>query len=188
MAAKLVDYIRQYDNVVDESLCTRIINQFNDSDFIRIDQDKRPSFYELNISKLYLDKVPEWRDVQESLSKTFIGVVENYMNSLDIAVDFPDKYAFEEFRAKMYRNNGCDEFADHVDVGNYNSARRFLVLFLYLNDVVDGGDTNFPVLQHSVQPKRGSILVFPPTWQYRHAGRPPISDKKYILGTYLHYV
>ena len=45
---------------------------------------------------------------------------------------------------KMYNNNDYDEFKDHVDVGNHDSARRFLVCFLYLNDVAIGGQTEFP--------------------------------------------
>ena len=102
--------------------------------------------------------------------------------------DFPAKYSFEEFRIKQYDNNGNDQFRDHVDVGDYNSARRFLVIFLYLNDVNVGGQTNFPKLDYAVSPKCGRILIFPSTWQYRHSGLPPEDDKKYIVGTYLHYL
>ena len=59
---------------------------------------------------------------------------------------------------------------------------------LYLNDVAEGGETSFSNLQLSVSPKRGRILIFPPTWMFRHAGLPPVSSDKYILGTYLHYL
>ena len=62
------------------------------------------------------------------------------------------------------------------------------MLFVYLNSVVTGGETNFPRLDYAVQPKCGRILVFPATWQYRHAGLKPQSDKKYIVGSYLHYL
>ena len=34
--------------------------------------------------------------------------------------------------------NDKDEFKEHVDVGDYASARRFLVFFLYLNDNFGG--------------------------------------------------
>ena len=81
-----------------------------------------------------------------------------------------------------------DQFKDHVDVGDYNSARRFLVMFLYLNTVEVGGQTTFPRLGESVSPQTGRVLMFPANWQYRHAGLPPESDKKYIVGTYLHYL
>ena len=77
---------------------------------------------------------------------------------------------------------------DHVDVGDHNSARRFLVMFLYLNTVEVGGQTMFPRLGESISPQTGRVLMFPANWQYRHAGLPPESDNKYIVGTYLHYL
>ena len=87
----------------------------------------------------------------------------------------------------MKLNNNYDQFKDHVDVQDYASARRFLVGFLYLNDVEEGGETSFPKLNFDISAKCGTILLFPPTWQYRHAGKPPVSNNKYIVGTYLHY-
>ena len=77
---------------------------------------------------------------------------------------------------------------DHVDVGSYDSAMRFLVLFVYLNDVEEGGGTEFPELDLTVTPKCGTMLLFPSTWTYLHRGNTPISNDKYILGSYLHYV
>ena len=188
MATELKDYIRCYDNVVDESFCKEIIESFNTSDFEYLDREQRPSFSELNISQRYLAKDPKWMGVQAKVQNHFIDAIELYMKTLDLGPDFPSQYAFEEFRIKMYNANEYDQFKDHVDVGNYNSARRFLVCFLYLNDVKIGGHTNFPKIHHSIAPKCGRILLFPATWQFRHSGMIPLSDKKYIVGTYLHYV
>ena len=188
MATKLLDYIRLYDSMVDDSLCQKIIKTFNESEFSYTDSDQRPSFSELNISKRFMEKDPKWVAIQDKLTDVFADTAEQYMNQLDVAADFPARYAFEEHRLKMYNNNGYDQFKPHVDVGNYNSARRFLVCFLYLNDITSGGETDFPRLNYKVQPKCGTILLFPATWQWRHAGLPPVSDKKYIVGTYLHYV
>ena len=106
---------------------------------------------------------------------------------MDVGPDFPAQYGFEQFRMKMYDNNGKDQFKDHVDVGDHASAKRFLVMFLYLNDVKEGGETNFPNLNVAIKPKCGRILLFPANWQYRHSGLPPVSSQKYIVGSYLHY-
>ena len=38
---------------------------------------------------------------------------------------------------------------------------RILTAFLYLNDVEQGGGTNFPELDITVMPKRGRILLWP---------------------------
>ena len=66
----------------------------------------------------------------------------------------------EEDRLKYYKNNNYDQFKDHVDVGDYNSARRFLVCFLYLNDVKEGEKPSFQTGLHN-PPECGKILVFP---------------------------
>ena len=188
MVDKLTDYIKCYDGLVDEDFCTEIREAFDSTDHEYLDREQRPSFHELNISQKYLEKDPKWISIQTKVQNVFIDAVELYMQSLDLGPDFPAKYAFEQFRIKMYEDNDYDQFKDHVDVGDYNSARRFLVGFLYLNDVTVGGHTNFPKLEYSVSPVCGRILLFPATWQWRHSGLPPVSSKKYILGTYLHYV
>ncbi len=137
-----------------------------------------------NFGELYEN--PESAGLQQA--KFFLSYQHQigHMDGTDQAgQEFDDSY--EEFRMKMYENNNYDQFKDHVDVQDYASARRFLVGFLYLNDVEVGGETSFPKLNFDISAKCGTILLFPPTWQYRHAGRPPVSNNKYIVGTYLHY-
>jgi len=188
MGTKLVDYIKTYNGLVTETFCRNVIETFHESNGEYIDREHRPSFTELNISKKFLEKDYAWTGIQKQLTDTFIEAVEMYMNDLDLGPDFPAKYAFEEHRLKHYKNNNYDQFKDHVDVGDYNSARRFLVCFLYLNDVKEGGETKFSKLDYAISPECGKILVFPATWQWRHAGLPPVSGPKYIVGTYLHYI
>ena len=187
---KLTDYIKVYDNVCDESFCQEIVEAFEseEGNQVFIDRKKRPTFTEMNISQQYAKNNYVWMPIQKQVQTIFIEYVSNYMEELDLGADFPAKYAFEEYRVKRYREKSNDEFADHVDVGDYNSARRFLVCFLYLNDVEAGGETTFPKLSYSVTPKCARMLIFPPNWMYRHAGRPVTEGKKYILGTYLHYL
>ena len=189
MATELKDYIRCYDEVVDKEFCRDVITRFeSDAEYQeRIDREKRPSFTELNISKRFLAEDKNWIDIQQKIKSLFVDYVQLYMSDLDVSVDFPARYAFEEFRIKKY-NTSADEFKDHVDVGDHASARRFLVCFLYLNTVENGGSTDFPKLDYSIQPQCGRILMFPSTWMYRHAGRPVELGKKYIAGSYLHYL
>ena len=187
---RLKDYIKVYDNICDKETCNGIVDLFESQEehHSYIDRLTRPTFTEMNISQRYAAKDVAWMGFQKEVQAMFVEAVSTYMDELDIAPDFPAKYAFEEFRVKRYRHNSTDEFADHVDVGDYNSARRFLVCFLYLNDVDDGGTTDFPKLNHAITPKCARILVFPPNWMYRHAGRPVTKGTKYILGSYLHYL
>ena len=38
---------------------------------------------------------------------------------------------------------------------------RLMTVFLYLNDVEEGGGTDFPTLGVTVEPKRGRALIWP---------------------------
>ena len=187
---RLTDYVQVYDDICDEETCNQIVEAFESQKekHVYIDRLKRPTFTEMNVSQEYLKRDVTWMSIQQQIQAYFIESVSRYMSDLDLGADFPSKYAFEEYRIKRYRQQSDDEFADHVDVGDYNSARRFLVCFLYLNDVEGGGTTDFPKLEHTITPKCARILMFPPNWMYRHAGRPVTKGTKYILGSYLHYM
>ena len=101
---------------------------------------------------------------------------------------FPERFGVEEFRIKCY-NEGEDCFSQHVDVGDATSSKRFLSLLFYLNDDFGGGNTVFKLPDKlAVKPVQGDVLIFPPTWQYPHEGKPVIDGTKYIMSTYLHYV
>ena len=86
-----------------------------------------------------------------------------------------------------YSATAGDRFDTHIDVGNHESARRFVSFFMYMNDVTEGGETFFEQLDYKVTAKCGRIVMFPPMWMFPHAGLPPVSDDKYIVTTYLHY-
>eukprot|EP00729_Bicosta_minor_P007850 gene7850-5504_t len=58
-------------------------------------------------------------------------------------------------------------FGDHTDFflpgatdGDLNSGQRVFTCFLYLNDDFDGGETIFPLLNLTVVPKKGSMVLW----------------------------
>jgi hypothetical protein len=85
---------------------------------------------------------------------------------------------------KRYRSGGAERFQLHFDAIHHVSS-RYLVLLWYLNDVEAGGETRFPQLELSVDPRAGRLLMFPPYWMYQHEGMPPLAGEKYILSAYL---
>ena len=55
--------------------------------------------------------------------------------------------------------------SQHHDYGFYHLERQFgpriITFFLYLNDVDEGGETEFPLLGLKVTPKKGKALLWP---------------------------
>ena len=91
-------------------------------------------------------------------------------------------------RIKKYEPSSDDRFDIHVDVQDHQTSKRYLAFLTYLNDDFFGGETDFPYNKLTVRPKTGTVLVFPPTWQYPHRGLPvKKGEPKYIMSTYLHY-
>ena len=64
----------------------------------------------------------------------------------------------------------------HVEVLN-----RVLAWSIYLNDVDEGGETEFLYQSERVKAKKGKIVIFPAGFMHTHRGNPPISNEKYIL-------
>lgn len=127
-----------------------------------------------------------WGDLYDGLKEATHHAVKRYKQDCPTAV-FPEEYGLEEFRLKRYDHTKDERFDYHVDVMSHKSAKRFLVLFWYLNTVEKGGETFFPIMNLKVKPVQGTLLMFPPMWMYPHAGLKPLSNTKYIVGTYLHY-
>ena len=76
-----------------------------------------------------------------------------------------------------------------VEDAHRRRGGRILTLFMYLNNVEEGGETRFrfePSMQEiAIKPKAGSVVCFPPTWQYPHMGCTPISGPKYVISSYV---
>ena len=66
------------------------------------------------------------------------------------------------------------------DATRYHSL-RILTFILYLNDVDDGGETEFLYLSKRVQPKTGRMVIWPAGFTHTHRGNPPLKGDKYIV-------
>ncbi|MEL0207665.1 MAG: 2OG-Fe(II) oxygenase [Gammaproteobacteria bacterium] len=62
---------------------------------------------------------------------------------------------------------------------------RLLVFSVYLNNVEEGGETEFLHQKQRVQPKTGRIVIWPAGFPYLHRGNPPLSGEKYILTSWM---
>ena len=181
------NFVKIYDNVIDEKSCKGLIEKFE------ISQDKYETINEkdeedrISFKQLLLVQSEEWKTVHDEMVKLFQAYIEQYKKECNISTKmWPEKYGYETIRMKRYLANDYDRFDYHVDVKDYATARRFLAFFIYLNDVEEGGETEF--LFGRVQPKMGRLIMFPPMWPWFHAGRKPVSGTKYFIHSYCHYV
>jgi hypothetical protein len=169
--------IKLYDNVISASLCSSLIESYSKEEAI-VRDTKGYSFSEINI--------------RESLSfKLYRSEVYHAMEAVHKQYSsehpfFPISVNYESPRIKRYEQE-TGYFDWHIDAANSQTCNRILVMFFYLNDVESGGETLFDLGCHqsSVKPKAGSVLCFPPTWEYPHKGCTPLSSPKYVISSYV---
>ena len=75
----------------------------------------------------------------------------------------------------------------HCDADGMRSSRRMIVSMLYLNTVEKGGETEFLHQSMRVQPKQGTLVLFPTYWTHPHRGNPPLEGNKYIINSWLEF-
>lgn len=76
-----------------------------------------------------------------------------------------------------------------------SSGPRILTFFLYLSDVEEGGETDFPNINLRVTPKKGKAVLWPSTYSHmpsrqdprtHHAALPVIRGTKYAANSWIH--
>ena len=182
---ELNDFIHIYENALESNICDILISIFDQTSdkHERFENEGKPNFTQFNLTE-NKEITSEVNQIHNHVIKNVFTYRDKYYEFVDTRV-FPKDHAFEQFRIKKYNPGGEDRFDTHVDVLDYSSSRRFLSFMWYLNDVETGGETVFKDL--TIQPKKGTLLIFPPLWLFPHKGNSPISESKYIMSTYLHY-
>lgn len=104
-----------------------------------------------------------------------------------------------EFMQTLYRLGALQAQKYDKGVGNYaywhcevypqaphnEALHRTLLYMYYLNDVAEGGETDFFYQQRSIQPKAGRMVIAPAYFTHTHRGRVPVSNDKYILTSWV---
>ena len=188
-------YIKVYDDVIDADSCNLLIGKFESAEedqyevIRQAERDKAIAFTQINLANN-----ADWASVQNGMLEVFQDYILHYINDCNIQPkQWPQTYGYEAIRIKRYRNNDYDRFDPHVDVMNAETSKRFLAFFIYLNDVDEGGETQFVQFKKpgthiplKIKPQQGRLLMFPPQWMYYHAGLKPVSNPKYLIHSYCH--
>ena len=75
----------------------------------------------------------------------------------------------------------------HTECSNLTCKDRIFVIQIYLNDVEEGGETEFLVQKKRIAPKQGRVVIFPGQYTHYHRGNPPLSGEKYVMNMWATY-
>jgi hypothetical protein len=124
------------------------------------------------------------RNYEKIIDNLFTEYFKKYHNGALNKLDFP---SCEEIMhgpvIHRYKPPNQGYHVWHCDWGPYNiqASRRMVVGMLYLNDVEEGGETEFLHQKVKIKPSQGTVVVFPTYFTHVHRGNAPISNTKYII-------
>jgi hypothetical protein len=128
--------------------------------------------------------VPFETPMFELMTKIWHMSYDSYLNIVERA-PIEDVY-FRDYSVRVYEKN-IGFFKPHVDQHAGGTVTRLFAIILYLNDVKEGGETEFGNLNIKVKPEKGKVLMFPCNFLYPHHANVPISDPKYIATAFINF-
>ena len=177
------DHILHKKGVLSQDDCDQIINYFESHEELHfegyVDGGVNPEKkIDTELGLYFYDKF-SW--VQNYLAQC----VEEYKKEYPY-VDRVELWNIDPgFKIQRYKPNE-GYFVAHCenagpDPDNKNADRRLLAWMIYLNDVREGGYTEFLTQNRKFQPRRGDILIWPAYFTHPHRGIVSKTEKKYIL-------
>lgn len=130
---------------------------------------------------------PKWKKIEVFLYKELNKALTNYTKELRNIISeyklLDNELSVNNFMIQKYKQNDGKYTYHHDFTVDYENNRCRVITFLwYLNDVVEGGETEFFGTNKCViRPEKGKLLLFPASWCFPHRGCMPLSGDKYII-------
>jgi len=178
-------------NLENKKLCNEIINFFEQNKILQKPgasglglnpKIKKTTDIRINPNDLEKPKFEIFKQYINELHKCFLNYQNQwpFLKSMIKTVDIP------AFNIQKYSSG--DHFASlHSERTTLSTLHRLFAWMTYLNDVDDGGQTNFSHYDIKIKPETGKTLIWPAEWTHAHTGEILKSGTKYIATGWMHF-
>ena len=168
----------------DLSICDDLIKLFDNSDNKTLGESGKGI-----VNKEVKDSLDLQLWIRDIIKYPILG---RYFKELGQAIDlYKKKYIFcdehvgewgiqEDFNIQKYKPSQAYH-SWHCEHGNIKSSKRHLVWMTYLNDVKQGGETEWYYQKLKVRPEKGLTVIWSADWTFTHKGHTTIDEDKYII-------
>jgi len=178
-------------NIKNDNLCEEIITLFEDNKPLQesgtvggLDQASAKKTTDIAISPNDLKNIKFkcLNDYIKELYKCF----NDYQDQWPFLKQMVQKVHIGSFNIQKYSPG--DHFSGvHTERTSLATSHRILAWMTYLNDVDDGGTTDFTHYDIKVKPETGKTLIWPSEWTHAHSGEILNSGTKYIVTGWIHF-
>lgn len=128
-----------------------------------------------------IDILPMWQ--QQPFLPYFIElgkVVEEYKKLYSYCDTYHDPWGIVEGVNIQRYNPGQGFHAYHCERTGWASAHRHMVFMTYLNDMTDGGETEWLYQKIKIKPEKGLTVIWSADFTFTHKGITSPTETKYI--------
>jgi len=170
-----------------DSLCNNLINYF----------ETNPNKFKGKIGSKGEVKISEKDSTDLSIKDFQVPIIKEYLTHLYFVIkEYQKQYIYSNigqsswslkpFNIQRYLpNEGFHIW--HTERQSVGSSLRHLTFMTYLNNVNDGGETEFFYQNLKIKPEKGLTLIWGTDWTFTHRGVPSKTETKYITTGHYHY-
>jgi hypothetical protein len=189
MNVEIKDFVGVYEEAFSEEYCKKVVKYFDDMQNAGNVQNRQVSEGALKSVK---DDTACFAHSAEEVSFKLSGDLMRQFNEVfwgDIYLKYANTFsvlknagAHASFAFKIQKTAvGEGYHVWHFESDTRETSNRLLTWILYLNDVEEGGETEFLYYPRRIKPKTGTLILWPAAFTHAHRGNPPISNTKYIV-------
>ena len=166
--SKFSDFIYIERDALPKSFCNNVIEKFEQDDRKRQGQVGGGVHLEIKRSSdLSITELEDWKSYDQAFFRCLNNGLKKYVRFL------PEEYTIHKALSEIKNDTGYQ--IQRTQPGDYyiwhhdQSATRMVTFIWYLNDIKDGGYTEF-IDGTRIQPEAGKLIIFPSTWDFLHRG------------------
>lgn len=183
----LLDDFVYEEKLIDDEICDQLVQWYVDNKELQHEAcSKNPDTDQNEVRPDVLLATRSWLngDAWDLLYNSINISVSRYITQTK---GWPWQYEIEskDYSIREYQK-GEGLFDAHIDTATEKTYNRMVAFILYLNDVEEGGETEFIYTGKKVKPTKGKVLMFPCNYLFPHQGNIPLSNNKLIATAFLY--
>ena len=189
MNFKFEDHILTVENYFDKIECERYIHYYEYLEESGLTKS-RPQNNHVKDDR-FIDIQTLYFFTSYDIYKSFTAITNNFLNKFwDTAYKaYTEKYSILNeldkhrcYSIQIQKTKPTEGYhVWHCETGTANTSNRLLTFILYLNDIEEGGETEFLYYPKRIKPEAGKLILFPGSFTHTHRGNQPLKDTKYIV-------
>ena len=168
------DFIMVWDDVFPQDFCDWLIDYMDHSGYL---SPRRNNYLSDKQVEMHNFSPGEADYLQNIVNLCCIEYIDNY--------PYLRSYPYMSSCVMLQKTAPTEGYhAFHAEDSTWNTQMRTLAWMVYLNDVDEGGETEYLYQKLKIEPKRGRVVIWPGSFTHIHRGNPPMSDKYIATGWY----